>query len=100
MAKEASVVWRKFGALQYMECIGEDMKPKGMPGVTFPKLAKAKKGEEVWFSFVVYKSKKHRDQVNAKVMKHFEEKYKDKDMPMPFDMKRMSYGGFKVEVGA
>jgi len=99
MAKEASRVWRKYGALEYMECMGDDLKLKGMPGVPFPKLAKAKKGEVVWFSFVVYKSKKDRDAVNKKVMKYFEKKYK-KDMPMPFDMKRMSYGGFKVAVSA
>lgn len=104
MAAMAGKVWRKHGALEYMECVGDDLYPKGMGGVNawrFPKMAKAKKGETVWFSFIVYKSKKHRNEVNAKVMKDSmmnQEKWKDK--PMPFDMKRMAYGGFKVEVDA
>lgn len=102
MAQWGKKIWMKYGALDYKECVGDDLHPRGMgdSGVklrTFDELAGAKKGETVWFSFIVYKSKKHRDQVNAKVMKDpamSPEKMKD----MPMDMKRFSYGGFKVEV--
>lgn len=100
MAKEASQVWKKFGALEYKECKIDDAKPQWVK-FTFPKMAKAKPSEDVWFSFIVFKSRKHRDQVNKKVMAHFDEKYKDKkDMPMPFDMKRMAYAGFNAVVEA
>ncbi|MCC6564071.1 DUF1428 domain-containing protein, partial [Candidatus Uhrbacteria bacterium] len=71
MATEGARMWKKFGALEYFECMGDDLFPKGMGGVkalTFPKMTKMKKDETVWFSFIVYKSKKHRDQVNKKVM--------------------------------
>lgn len=98
LAKEALDVWMKFGALDYKECILDDAKPEHVAR-TFPKLAGVKTGETVWFSFIVYKSKAHRDAVNKKVMAYFEKKYDKKDMQMPFDMKRFSYGGFKVEVG-
>lgn len=104
MAKDGASMWMKYGALEYMECQGEDLAPKGMNGMkplAFPKMAKAKSNETVWFSFIVYKSRKHRDEVNAKVMKEMNkqaEKYKD--VPMPFDMKRMAYGGFEVAVEA
>lgn len=103
MAAFGKKLWMKHGALDYKECRGDDLYPKGMPGPkprSFVDAAKAKSGETVWFSFIVYKSKKHRDQVNAKVMKNpamSDPAWKDK--PMPFDMKRFSYGGFKVEVG-
>jgi len=98
MAQEAHDVWMKFGALDYKECAIDDPKPKFV-NFTFPKMAKTKPDEAVWFSFIVYKSKKHRDSVNKKVMDHFEKKYGKDKMDMPFDMKRFSYGGFKVEVG-
>ncbi len=98
MAKEASKVWKKHGALEYKECVGEDLKPKGVT-FTFPKAAKTKPTEVVIFSYIVFKSRAHRDAVNAKVMSDpFMDKYKDK--PMPFDMKRMSYGGFEAIVEA
>jgi len=100
LAREASKVWKKFGALQYMECILDDVNPGKMLKLTFPKMAKVKSGEKVWFSFIVYKSRKHRDSVNKKVMTYFSKKYKKKDMKMPFDMKRFSYGGFKAMVEA
>jgi uncharacterized protein YbaA (DUF1428 family) len=67
--------------------------------MTFPKIAKAKAGEAVWFSFIVYKSRAHRDAVNKKVMAYFDKKYPNGPMDMPFDMKRFAYAGFKVEVG-
>ena len=66
---------------------------------TFPKMVKVKEGEEVWFSFITFNSKKHRDQVNKNVMEYFSKKYAGKNQNMPFDMKRFAYGGFTVEVG-
>lgn len=99
MAAEGQKMWLKNGALDYKECMANDMKPKWVT-FTFPKMAKAKPNEVVFFSYITYKSRAHRDQVNAKVMKGMEEaKKKYKDMPMPFDMKRMAYGGFEVVVG-
>ena len=63
-------------------------------------MAKPKAGEQVWFSYITFKNKAHRNEVNKKVMAHFDKVYADKkDMPMPFDMKRMAYAGFKVVVG-
>jgi alkaline phosphatase len=100
MAREAEKIWKKYGALDYKECVIDDTKPKWVT-FTFPKMAKAKKGEQVWFSYIAFKSRAHRDQVNTKVMAYFDKKYADKkNIPMPFDMKRMAYGGFKVMVGA
>lgn len=95
MAKEAGKVWKKHGALGYYECIGDDLHPK-MVSLTFPKLIKLKPTENAWFSFIIFKSKAHRNKVNANVMKEFEKKYKKQEMKMPFDMKRMSYAGFKT----
>jgi len=103
MAAAAGKIWRKHGALDYKECMGDDMVPSmgGMRAQTFPKMAKCKRGEAVWFSFIVYKSRAHRDKVNKDVMKEFEKNYPEwKDKPMPFDMKRFAYGGFKVVVDA
>jgi uncharacterized protein YbaA (DUF1428 family) len=98
MATDAGKVWKKFGALEYKECMADDMKPPHIT-FTFPTMAKAKKDEKVFFSFIVYKSRKHRDSVNKKVMAFFDKKYKDKkDQDMPFDMKRMAYGGFTTIV--
>ena len=99
IATEANQVWRKFGALDYKECIIDDAKPKHV-AVPFPKLAGAKSGEAVWFSFITFKSRKHRDTVNKKVMAYFAKKYGDKMADMPFDMKRFTYGGFNVEVSS
>ena len=98
MASEGKDLWMKLGAIEYMESVGEDLDPKGMDGmksVPFTRMANAKPNETVWFSFVVYKSKKHRDEINAKVMKEMK---KYKDVPMPFDMKRMASGGFEVVI--
>jgi uncharacterized protein YbaA (DUF1428 family) len=100
MAREASRVWKEFGALEYKECMLDDAQPDKKVPLTFPKMAKAKPGETVWFSFIVYKSRKHRDSVNKKVMAYFNKKYKKSDMKMPFDMKRMAYGGFQAMVEA
>lgn len=101
MAQEGARIWLKHGALDYKECLGDDMRPNmgGTPVLTFPKMVKAKKNEAVWFSFIVYKSKAHRDQVNKKVMVEMNQKEEMyKNAPVPFDMKRFAYGGFKVVV--
>ncbi len=96
MAEKGSRVWKKYGALDYKECIADDLRPKWVT-YHFDKAMKAKKDEVVIFSYIVYKSRKHRDEVNAKVMK--DPMMNDpKQKNMPFDMKRMSYGGFQVLV--
>lgn len=97
MAREASVVWKKFGGLDYKECVIDDPKPNFVK-FTFPKMAKTKPNEDVWLAFIVFKSRKHRDRVNGSVMRYFEKKYDKNAMPMPFDMKRFAYGGFTVVV--
>jgi len=98
MAKKAGSIWREHGALEYRECVGDDLKVKF--GVPFPRLAKAKPGETVVFSWIVYKSRTHRDRVNAKVMKDPRIKGMCHEKSMPFDMKRIAWGGFKVVVDA
>ena len=102
MAEEGRDTWLKYGALKYYECLGDDLVPQEMGGEkarAFTDMAGAISDETVWFSFIVFNSKEHRDEVNAKVMEEMNKKAKDyKDMVMPFDMKRMAYGGFKVEV--
>jgi len=106
MAEEAGKVWKKHGALEYIESVGEDLNPNvpvEMKGVTFPQMAGAKAGETVVFSYILFKSRQHRDEVNTKVMKEMEEEWQkteNKDKPMPFDMKRAAYGGFEVIVEA
>lgn len=95
MARWGKRMWRKHGALDYMECVGDDLTPAF--GVPFAKCAKAKPGETVVFSFIVFKSRAHRDRVNALVMKSMTEKSMPKKMP--FDVTRMFYGGFRVLVG-
>lgn len=98
MSKTAGKVWRRLGAIDYKECAGDDLNVK--MGLPFGKLAKLKRGETVVFSWILYKSKAHRDAVNAKVMKDPRILAMMKDKPMPFDDRRMSYGGFKVIVDA
>jgi uncharacterized protein YbaA (DUF1428 family) len=96
MSAKAGKIWREHGALEYRECVGDDLKVKmGMP---FPRLLKPKAGETVVFSWIVYKSRAHRDAVNAKVMKDPRMAKMMEGKPMPFDVKRMVYGGFKVIV--
>ena len=98
MASAACKVWMEHGALEYRECTGDDLNVKF--GVSFAKTMKVKPGETVVFAWIVYKSRAHRDRVNAKVMKdpRLPEMMKDKEMP--FDVKRMAYGGFQVIVDA
>lgn len=100
MAKLGAKIWKKYGALAYYECLGDDLHPTHV-ALPFPKLVKAKRGEKVIFSFIVYKSKAHRDAVNKKVMADpamNDPKWAGK--AMPFDMKRVTTGGFKVIVQA
>jgi len=98
MAQKAGRVWRDHGALEYRECASDDLKVK--MGVSFPRRMKAKRGETVFFSWIVFKSRAHRDRVNAKVMKDPRLAKMMDEGPMPFDVKRMVYGGFKVLVDA
>jgi len=99
MAKKAGKIWREHGALEFRECAGDDVKVKGM--ASFPRLVKAKPGETVFFSWIVFKSRAHRDRVNAKVMKDPRITNIISDTSaMPFDVKRMLYGGFKILVDA
>ena len=98
IARTAGKVWREHGALEYRECVGDDLKVKF--GASFPRVAKARSGETVVFSWIVYKSRAHRDRVNAKVMKDPRIASMMDPKSMPFDMKRMVYGGFKVLVDA
>ena len=96
MARAAGKVWRDHGALDYVESMADDVKPGKV--TSFPQAVKLKKNETVWFSYIVYKSRRHRDQVNAKVMKDPRlAKYMD-PKKMPFDGMRMFWGGFKVMV--
>jgi len=95
MAQKAGRVWRKHGALEYWECVGDDLKTV-MGMVPFPRLAKVKRNETVVFSWILFKSKADRNRVNAKVMKDplmNDPKLKD-IMMMMIEVKRMAYGGF------
>ena len=96
LATLAGKVWREHGAVEYREAVGDDLKT--MCGLPFPKLAKLRKGEVVFFSWIVYRSKAHRNRVNAKVMK--DKRILESVGPkyMPFDWKRMSHAGFKIVV--
>lgn len=98
MARKAGRIWREHGALDYKECVGDDLKPTcGMP---FPRLAKLKPGETVILAWIVYKSRRHRDKVNAKVMADPRIAKLCDPNDMPFDPKRMVVGGFKIVVDA
>ena len=96
MAAKAGKVWREHGALEFRECVGEDLKTKKIK--SFPELVKPKPGETVFFSWIVFKSRAHRDAVNAKVMKDPRLAKMMYMKAMPFDSKRMAYGGFEVMV--
>ena len=96
IAAKAGKIWREHGALDYKECAGDDLDVKW--GVPFPKMMKLKRGETVVFAWIVFKSRAHRDRVNAKVMKDPRLAAMMDSKALPFDMKRMAYGGFKVLV--
>ena len=98
MAQKAGKVWRDHGALKYVESVADDVKPG--KHTSFPQSVKLKPGETVVFAYVVYKSRAHRDRVNAKVMKDKRLAEMMDRKAMPFDAKRMIYGGFKVLVAA
>ena len=95
LARKAGRIWREHGALEFRECVGEDLSLKA--GVTFPRRIPLKPGETVLFSWIVFSSRAHRDRVNAKVMG--DKRLANMDpKAMPFDCGRMVYGGFKVLV--
>ena len=98
MAQKAGKIWRDHGALDFKECVGDDLNVKW--GVPFPRQIKLKPGETVVFAWIVFKSRAHRERVNAKVMKDSRLANSMDAKSMPFDCKRMVYGGFKVLVDA
>jgi len=98
MAQKAGKIWREHGALEYRECAGDDLKVKKV--VPFGRTVRLKQGETVVFSWIVFKSRAHRDRVNAKVMKDPRLAKMMDEKAMPFDFRRMVYGGFKVLVAA
>ena len=99
LAKKAGEMWMKHGALGYTECKGEDLGSSEWCKLPFPKVVKCKEDETVVFAFIQYKSRAHRDRVNAKVMKEMCEENPDHTPEdMPFDMKRMAFGGFESMV--
>ena len=112
MAELGKKVWMKHGALAYFECVGDDMHPtmmadsfpeemrEAMKGTDFPDLCKSGEDKVPVFSFIIFKSREHRDEVNAKVMAdpEMQEPGKEQLNDMPFEMKDMTYGGFKAIV--
>jgi len=104
MAEEGRDSWMKHGALEYFECRGDDLNQKEMgpyKSRSFTEMAGAQGGDDVWFSFIVFESKEHRDEVNKKVMDEMDEAYEDdSDFVSPFKMSQLAYGGFEVAVEA
>jgi uncharacterized protein YbaA (DUF1428 family) len=104
MAEEGRDAWLKHGALQYLECKGDDLKQQEMgpdKSRSFSEMTGAGDGDDVWFSFIVFESKEHRDEVNKKVMAEMDEAYHEQsDFTSPFKMSQMAYGGFEVIVEA
>ena len=98
MAAKAGKIWREHGALEYREAAGEDLTIEKL--VPFPRAVKAKPSETVVFAWIVFKNRAHRDKVNAKVMKDPRLAKMMNPKSMPFDWRRMSYGGFEVMVDA
>jgi uncharacterized protein YbaA (DUF1428 family) len=96
LSRKAGKIWKEHGAVEYRECVGDDLNIKNMTG--FPKVARTKTGETVVFSWIVYKSRAHRDAVNKRVMKDPRMNTMVDPKNMPFDVKRMAMGGFKVAV--
>ncbi len=104
MAEEGRDSWMRHGALQYFECKGDDLKQQEMgdqKSRAYKEMAGAGDDENVWFSFIVFESKEHRDEVNKKVMAEMDEAYAEQsDFATPFEMSQMAYGGFEVIVEA
>src|ERR1700686_3176471 len=98
MAQKAGKVWKEYGALEYKEWVADDVKVGKL--TSFPRSVKLKPNETVGFSWITFKSRAHRDRVNAKVMKDKRLAEMMDGKAMPFDAKRMIYGGFKVLVAA
>lgn len=105
MAQDGCNKWMKHGALSYRECMGDDLNPdmNNMITCPFPELVKLQEDETVWFSYIEYESREHRDAVNVKVMASWDEDKKDHpeaedDCTSIMDMKRFSFGGFEVVV--
>jgi uncharacterized protein YbaA (DUF1428 family) len=102
MAEEGRDSWMRHGALQYFECKGDDLKRQEMgeeKSRSYVEMTGATTDENVWFSFIIFNSKEHRDEVNKKVMEEMNEAYKEKaNFEMPVDMKKMAYGGFEAVV--
>ena len=102
MADEGRDSWMKHGALEYFECRGEDLEQQEMgpdKSRSFTEMAGAGESDDVWFSFIVFESKEHRDEVNKKVMAEMDEAYQEQsDFVSPFKMSQMAYGGFEVLV--
>jgi uncharacterized protein YbaA (DUF1428 family) len=96
MAQKAGRIWMEHGALEFVECVADDVKPGKL--TSFPQSVKLKRNETVFFSWIVYKSRAHRDRVNKKVMADPRLKDMMDLKTMPFDAKRMIYGGFAVLV--
>lgn len=96
LARKAGKIWKEYGALEYRECVAEDVKVGKV--TSFPRSVKLKPGETVIFSWITYKSRKHRDSVNAKVMNDPRLANMMDPKAMPFDGKRMIYGGFDTIV--
>lgn len=102
MAQGGAEMWMRHGALEYYECMGNDLVPQemgGMRSLAFTEIINAKEDETVWFSFIVFKSKEHRDEVNAKAMEEMNKQMEGHENDaIPFDIKRMAFGGFEVVV--
>jgi len=96
MAAKAGKIWKEHGAIEYLECAGDDLRVKGM--ASFLTLVRAKPGETVVFSWVVYKSKAQRDRANKKIMADPRLAAMMEGKEMPFNVKRMAYGGFRAIV--
>ncbi|MFY0526905.1 DUF1428 domain-containing protein [Archangium gephyra] len=96
IAQKAGKIWKEYGALEYIECIGDDVKPGKL--TSFPRSVKLKADETVVFSWIVFKSRAHRDRVNKKVMEDPRLAAMMEGKDSPFDSKRMIYGGFKTLV--
>lgn len=101
MAEMGRDSWMKHGALQYFECRGDDLKQHEMGGMksrAFQEMTGAGPDDNVWYSFIVFESKEHRDEVNAKVMAEMEATPTPEGFEMPNDMQKMAYGGFEAVV--
>lgn len=102
MAEMGKESWMKHGALQYFECRGDDLKQQEMGDMksrAYKEMTGAGDDENVWFSWIVFESKEHRDEVNKKVIDEMNESYSDQtDFEMPNDMRKMAYGGWEVAV--